>query len=249
MRYVKELALGALTLSVLSGCGSGSTGYVPQQAKEPPKATVEAGKETNLYPMTEGNQWTYSVEQRAQNAQGQQLNGDFEITFKVVKVEETPNGKVGTVELSKDGNVTDRQKWLVNDKGMYQLSASTSTKEGVLTEVMFSPMQTSIKFPVKVGEKYKWEGTATTMLNEVGKVTAESEVLETQIVDTDQGKRFSTIPIVTSGTFAGKNSKGTYGATSWYSPNVGLVRYRQEVLAANQIAGVLTFRLKAYVVK
>lgn len=248
------LTLGAAALAVLAGCGSGGGEYVPQQVKDVPKASVQPGEETNLFPMEEGNQWTYSTERTVQVTNSPATSRTSTVTFKVIKVENAADGKIGTVEISEDDKVTERQKWIATKDGLYQTSTSILEADGSMRDLAFNPRQLMVKFPVEKGSKFHWEGTGLTMLGESGKLSADSEIQEALTVDTDSGKRFSAIPVVTKGTFRGPKVTGDYAVTSWYSPGVGLVRFQQEVRGQEntnkaQIAGVLKLRLKAYVVK
>lgn len=235
---------------VAAGCGGGDKGYVPKQAKEPAKATIEQGQEASLFPLKEGNQWTYSVTQDMRLANNQQGSQVFELTFKVTKVEQSSQGTVGTIEVWNADKLRDRQTWIVNSTGIYQASSSIlNVKTGALTSSAMNPIQPALPFPVKSGQKFKWAGTGPTMLGEVGNMTSDAEVLPAQIIDTDLGKRFSAISVLAKGKYNLKTKTGEYVTTSWYAPGVGLVRFRQEVLVKDQLLGAQTFRLKAYVVK
>jgi hypothetical protein len=71
--------------------------------------------------------------------------------------------------------------------------------------------------------------------------------LAPQLVDAETG-RYSAIPVETRGTFATSDAKGLVASTAYWSPGVGLVRFRQEI-AINQVIAIQTLRLKAKAIR
>ncbi len=254
---LKWMVCGISAAIVLSGCGSKDSGYVANTIKEPEKAEVKSGEEKDLFPLAVGNQWTYTLEKQVAASTNQGGSEAYDITLKVVKVDQTANGTQALMEILRDEKVTDRQTWVVNDKGIYQLTASINDGKTGPKDIPMTPMQPALLFPAKAGSTFEWKGKGAAMVGKVGDMTSKSRVLDAQNVDSDMGKRFSTIPVETKGSFTVPGQKGEFASTVWFTPKVGMVRIIQSVQfvagtdAKNQalVRGTYIMRLKAYVVK
>lgn len=238
--FVSSTAMAAGLL--LAGCGSGGSGYKPTPSKPVDVAAVKPSDETSLMPLSVGNQWTYTG-QTGIRVQGKSQTQDFELTFKVVKVTPSANGKIADIEIVSNlpNAKTDRQRWEVNSKGIYQLAIGNPL-------VAFDPPQPVILFPADAERKFSWKGKGITPAGKQGSTTAESRILAPQIVDS-ASESVSAIPVETKGTLDVNNTKGQYLAMAWWAPKIGLVRYRQEVVIANQNVLVQILKLKAKTVQ
>lgn len=226
----------ALAVLALAGCkGGDSTGYVPVPPPKVEKASLKPGDEMSLFPVAVGNQWTYEVNTVVRNAKQQQTSNG-EITFKVVNVEETADGKKAQMEIWAKGKLTDRQVWTIGPKGIFKVSA------GLKTVTTFSPPAPIVLFPLDKYKTFTWEGLG-------GKVKrkASSRVLPVQEIDTDE-KRFSAYPIETKG----QNSDGklvqTTLETNWLVPGVGLVR-NHLIAVSPSVASEMRINLKSHTLK
>jgi hypothetical protein len=236
----------AATVVFASGCGSGpGSEYQGKPAAKIVPAQVRSGDEQILFPLKEGNQWTYSVDNQ-QSIGGQNSSGTAEITIRVAKVTPDAGGIRADLEtVDRNGKVNQRQSWAVSAKGIYQLATGNP-------QVVYSPPQPAILFPFKTGDGFEWSGTGITPLRRNGTSTNKNRVLAAQEVDTDEGP-ISAIPVESSGTFEAKDDKGQAikgmsVTTAYWAPNVGIVRYRQDLQFGN-IRASQTLRLKAKVLK
>lgn len=226
---------------ILAGCGSGGGGsYTPKQTKKVDPAVVAPGQEANLFPWKVGNQWTYTLEGMRMSQQGQQADPVRTITYKLTAVAPVEGGEKATFEISQDGAVMDRQVWLRNAKGIFQVSVSPAN-------VPFTPMQPALVFPVKEGAKFKWTGTGVVPGGDQGKSTTESTVVGPQEIDTESG-RMSGIAIETQTQWSSGNLKGMTNSVAWWTPGYGIVRFKQTAMA-NNVAVTQLLKLKSATLK
>lgn len=237
MRHQLSFIAIAAGSAMIAGCGSSGSAYKPTPAKPVEAANVKAGDEKLLFPLKEGNQWTYTG-QTVTRVQGRQASTDFEMVFKIVKVTPKGSGAVADIEVTTTlpNSKVDHQRWEVNDKGIYQVAVGNPP-------VAFNPPQPIALFPAEPDRKFAWKGTGVTPGGGNGTANLESKTLAAQEVDgaTD---RFSALGVETKGTFQVGKAKGQVASMAFWSPNVGLVRYRQEIMVGENVA-VQTLRLKA----
>ena len=239
--YVSICSIVLVSGLLASGCGSGQGKYQPQPQKPLPPAAVKPGDEASLFPLKTGNQWTYTVE--SQTRIGNQTGtGRTEMVFKVLEVTPGANGTVAKIEVKTTTRnaKSDSQIWEVNKSGIYQRSVG-------IPPVPFTPMQPVVMFPVEAGKKFSWKGTGLTAGGKLGASIIECRILPQQEVD-GEGARYTAIGVESRGTFTIGKTKGVMGALSYWTPGVGLVRYRHEVGYENRVE-VLTLKLKAKTVR
>ena len=239
--YVSICSLVLISSSLVAGCGAGQGKYQPQPQKPLPPTAVKPGDEASLFPLKTGNQWTYTVE--SQTRIGNQTGtGRTEMVFKVLEVTPGANGTIAKIEVktTTPNSKADTQFWEVNKTGIYQRSVGNPP-------IPFTPIQPVVMFPVDAGKKFSWKGTGLTAGGKVGTSTVDSKIMPQQEVD-GEGARYTAIGVESHGTFSVGNSKGLMASLSYWSPGVGLVRYRHEVGYENRIE-VLTLKLKAKTVR
>ncbi len=223
------------------GCGSSNAKPV-QNSPEVREVKVSAENQQSLFPFVEGNTWSFATEVVAEstNRPKQIMSGILE--YKVAKViQDSPTSKRAIIEVSSDGKKQDEQEWSSDEKGIFQISMKSP-------RVPFLPKQPVVRFPVKDQDTYRWEGTGLTPLGKQGSMRYAYKNDGMQTVDTEMGQ-MNGMFLQTGGTF--KATDGTVGqliVNAWFSPGVGLVRYKQEI----QVKGgksAITLRLKSYNVK
>lgn len=234
-----KLWIGAAALIVV-GCGPGKKqdAYVPQPTPDVPVAEVNASASEELFPLKVGNQWTYSVTMNRIQG-GRQLDPiQDEMTWKVTKVTPVEGGTKATIELSTGGETSETQSWLINEKGIYQITAGVDEKA-------FSTPQPVAIFPATEGTTFDWSGTGTVPISrDAGKITSSSKTLAPQEIDTGVGA-MSAIPIETNSKFVAGNISADSASTLWLAPGTGIVRYRQETVSRESKSGIVTLmRLK-----
>lgn len=237
-------------LVVLAGCGSGGgSEYKAQEPQPVQEMAIAAGEEAKVLPIKVGNTWVYEAEGQQTTPQGNQ-SSTSEVTFRIVDVKDSPDGKVVTFEVLSENNVTDRLKWRVSEKGIYQYSGSIrQTADAPLQEVVNNPPVRVMPFPAKAGDKLKMAVNGIRPATKPGQFNAENTIFGIQEVDTAMGRMKAlctgTEAIYTEGKVQFRSS-----STTWWAKDVGMVRYRQEVLAVNedgrQITQTTTLRLKSY---
>ena len=218
-----------------AGCGhGGGSAYQPKPVPKVEAVAVKEGIEQNLLPLDEGNQWTYTVSVTA-IAGGRRLGGEKEQTFKVAKVEPQGDGKKATFELWLDGKLSDRQVWLVNSKGIFQVATGLDLKP-------FTSPQPVIFFPVTPGATFDWNGNTPQ-----GASVVKSKVLGPQEVDTDSG-RVSAIAVSSNSQITTSKGKGSSSSTIWLCPGTGIVRFVQQETSGSRV-GQIVMRLKSHSLK
>lgn len=236
MMHCRICLVSLVALSVV-GCRSGGPpdAYKPQPVEKIPVATISAGNEKSLMPLDIGNEWTYTVEAGGVSTTGEKKTVSFELRWKVVDSVKTPNGDKITIAVTRNGKVEDRQIWLVNAKGFYQLSTGNPLKH-------FSAPQPVLEFPVSEGRTFAWKGSGPSALG-MGKMDVENKILAVQEVDTEVG-RLSAIPIESHTSIDTGEFKGRTTSTLWLTPSIGIVRFRTEASHPNGVSVVL-LRLKS----
>lgn len=189
-----------------------------------PAAATEALvlSEKSVFPAKTGSTWTYGYESAAQPTR-LSPGGSGELTFKVTKVSDNANGKQIDLEIRRRGELTDRQRWLVNSKGLYQISA------GVKEMIPFSPPQPLVLFDAKTNEPFNWKGTGLCPDGRAGKMQSRSTVLGTQEVDTETGRQAG-VAVQTITTFENPKNRGGLQVITWFKPDTGIVRMKQTML-------------------
>jgi hypothetical protein len=218
-------------LAVIGGCSAAGAagGYKPKPVEPVKPASVQPGQESVLFPAQEGAQWTFAGQSTSVTPQGTNQN-EVEVVFKIVKVEETPEGKLATIEVFTDGVLGDRVQWRVGPKGIVNVSASRRNPEtNQVTTVPYNPPYPMLSFPLKPGAS----STVTTSGVRPGAPDGPMKVtitnLGVQEVDTKGIGRVSAYAAETVSEFSNSNLKYRVVSTSWWAPDKGVVRYLQEV--------------------
>ena len=230
------LTAGLALLAV--GCGR-SGGYTPEPVTPPEPVVRKVGEEEKLMPLIEGSRWTYELETVSFADDKELGNNTQTLVFEVKRSSDTSTGRRASLELLLDDNAIDRQQWLVTNQGIFQVSVG-------LDNSVFSPIQPVLRFPATEGSKFSWTGIGICPDGTVGKSTADSIVLPAQKADSQMGV-FAAVPVESKIKFSSKVS-GVATNTTWFRPNVGIVRLRQEVFIGNR-RSVTTLRLKNYSLK
>lgn len=226
---------------VAAGCGNKSDGYQAKPMAKVEPLNFQAGQEKNLFPMTVGSQWVYTVEAAVRGPQGS--GGDRgEVTLLVKSVKDVPGGKRAEIDIIRNDQVQERTIWMVNDKGIYQVSSGRNN-------VLFNPPQLQFSFPYEKGKTFLWEGTGSLPDGGTGRMKVKSRILGEEEVDTETG-RVSAIAVQSMTTW--RNAQGVdmrMIGMSWWKPNEGLVRVRQELASPNGQSAVQLLRLKSSTLK
>jgi len=224
------------------GCGSssGPSTSVNKSAEPVVPATVRPGEEATLFPAVVGNQWTFDAEGTSVTQGHNPVSEHLEVKFKVTKVEQTPNGKAVEIEISTTEKVTNRQRWLINKDGIFL------TDTGLVLQPL-EPMQPMLKFPVKDGEKYTWVGTGPFGKVAKAKMSSDSVVKGSRLVDTEMGQMSAVLVDSNSKVDTGK-TKGVTQISIWFKPGTGIVRLEQG-LGFPGARQVETLRLKSFTPK
>ncbi|HMS53902.1 MAG TPA: hypothetical protein PKA27_00750 [Fimbriimonadaceae bacterium] len=229
---IANITIVGLAAIVAVGCGSKSKGtYQATAAKKVEPAKVTPGNEAELFPTKEGSQWVYETEQVT--SQGTQVG---EVIFKAVKVIPTGDGNKVQFEMENGGKVIDRQTWLINSKGIFQLTSGPQ-------QIPFDPPQPVLLFPAEQGRTFSWQGKGVTSGGQIGTSTIKSTIMGPQEIDTGTGAMSG---IAVQQTSEGKVGNQAFKTASmvWFVPKVGLARYKQQVAA-----GTITLRLKNFTSK
>jgi len=163
-----------------------------------PLAAAQDDKKPDLYPLTEGNKWQYSV-----SVMGNKVDVVTEVTASATK-----KGKTTATVTAKTPDGNDISEELTADaKGVYRASIS-----GVKTD---KPL-TIIKYPVKNGATWTEEIKINGMDAEV-----KTTVGDTEDVKVPAGK-YKATPHEAVIKIGGQEVK----ATSWYADGVGIVKQK-----------------------
>jgi hypothetical protein len=107
--------------------------------------------------------------------------------------------------------------------------------------------QTVIPIPAEAGKKFLWVGSGPTPIGLPGDTRIESEIQPAQEVDSNMG-RYSAVPVKSLSRYTVEGASGSSENTAWFSPGVGIVRYRQDTRKGTGRT-VIVLRLKTYTLK
>lgn len=224
MNRIELLIVSGLAVAAIAGCkggdaSAGGGGKTPVKSAEPIAAIdLKPGEEATIFPVAEGNQWTYKVEEAIGSKTGVN-RGSAEATFKITKVTDSPEGKDVEIEVSAGGKVTNKQIWRITKDGI------SSVASGVKLDKL-TPPQTIVKFPIKDGDKYSWSGTGI-VAGKPAKMKSNYTVKGSRVVDTEMGQvQALLIESDTTIEIDAKN-KGASRLATWYKPGTGLVRIQE----------------------
>lgn len=229
----------ALTVSaLLAGCGSGGgSSYKPKAVdKAAPLTPIAGGQEASLMPLTLGNEWVYESSIVLQQG-GQQATNQTDVTFKIVKTIPGADGTKGVLEIKTAEGQPERQTWLANPKGIYQVSAGSGNS------LPFTPAQPAVTFPIEKGRVITWMGTGLLPGGGRGASKLTQTILAEQEVDTAMG-RMVAYPVETRQTWGTGATAGQSASTVWWVPGTGIVRFRQEIVTG-QASAVQVLRIKS----
>lgn len=233
MTRLTSLALLGL---VSAGCSGGSSsGYVPQPVPHVEKAEIKPGEETTLMPLKEGNSWTYAVEAQRMAGGRSAGNAQGELTYRVASTTVEGNATRATLELISGGKTIEKQEWLANDKGVFQIGVGEKTEK-------FTTPQPVILTPLKDHPSFEWRGYGLCPDGKFGNIIVRSKILDLQEVDSEI-KRFSALPVESVTEYEGDGRKGNAASTTWFAPGVGIVRFKQEVVTGDR-ASIMLLKLK-----
>jgi hypothetical protein len=238
---MKPQLLAIIPILALAGCGKSD----PKQSKkaEPPAPKITAQNQRSLFPFSEGNSWNYDLEIVTEGKDRQKETRTGEIQYKVSKVTKGSDDSIrATLSVKEGGKVLDEQEWSIESNGIFQYSSKS-------VKTPFTPKQPVIRFPVKDQDEFKWEGTGMTPIGKPGKMkyAFKNDGIQKN-VDTEMGS-MPGLFMQSAGTFqASDGIAGELITNSWFSPGVGLIRYRQ-VIGLKGVNSAITLRLKSYNVK
>ncbi len=249
MRHALKWLAAAFAALSISGC-IGASGYRPQQQPKVEPVTVKNDDMASLFPLKEGARWVYAV---TTERQGEAGAAQSEWAIEVVRVKRSGENTTAVMQVSKLGQSGggDTMGWMVNPKGVFQTyysSAQGSTLD-------FQPAQLVLPCPWKEGQTFDYKGVGPFPTGGVGAMTVKSTVLGIQEIDTDV-KPMGAVAVEGVTTYAAKTKTGAplviggkavltkSVSTTWFAPNIGIVRLRQEVTGPN-VNTTITLRLKS----
>jgi hypothetical protein len=121
-----------------------------------------------------------------------------------------------------DGKLSEREIWLINKKGIYQVAVGKK-----LTRL--SSPQLMLGFPIKPGAKAAWKGTVVDDSGETRNMTV-TWVVNGEEQSDSANKTYNALKISGTGKVSGTNMSAQVNDAIWFAPGVGIVRRRQELI-------------------
>lgn len=208
-------------VGAVTGCG-GPTQYKPTVVPPPTPVTMEEFTAASIIPAKVGSAWTYDFETITETRVGSNSE-QGKMRFSVDGVKDTPKGPILQMSISKNGETMDRQAWQTSDRGLYQLTAGKDNAP-------FTPIQPLLMLPIKNNMKFSWKGKGICPDGNPGTMRVDSEVRGVEIIDTATGKE-SALAVETNTQFKSTKLTALLAVTTWYKPNVGIVRLKQALQA------------------
>lgn len=223
----------AMTLAALAGCGKGGgSAYKPKPVEEVPPAVIAKGSETNLLPLAVGNTWVYETQSTQVTPAGSQQSSG-EVTFRVTKVQEGPNGKTATIEVLNKDKVVEQMLWRVSEKGIFEVGDVRYATPGVPKPMIpTEPPLPLVVFPTEQGKVTKATINGLRPDGKVGEATYVITDEGVQEVDTNIG-RMSALAVRSRTEYKNDAVNYTYNRLAWWAPDKGIVRMVLELRLTN----------------
>lgn len=226
---------------VLCSCGPTTTPVT--QAKEQPVIYYEAKSAKDIFPFSEGNAWTYSVEVE-QYSQSGVRRGTGEQTNKVIKVRQIQEGTEADIQMLDAKNkpigvMTVR----VTDKGLYQIAVQGGNRR-------LSPdsPQPICLWPLKAGQKVTWKGkTLMPGTPALGSIVMTVEMKGEYETDTPAG-RFKAYRVDVTQKYRYQGTDYQTNQVMWFTPKVGLVKTQERIVSPKGV-NVFVMSLKSHTIK
>lgn len=186
----------------LVGCGNRSSGYTPKPAEEVKPVDLASVDKANVFPLKEGNSWTFESQVAITLPNGQSQTNTEDITLRVERIatdggetraeihvirEADLDPETGQLTEAASQQKADRSGWMVNSEGIYQTAGSRDL-------LNYSPALPSLLFALKQGEEQEFvttgplpAGSADNNTIPVRRMIVRHTALGPQQVDTERG--------------------------------------------------------------
>ncbi len=233
-----------LTIALfLSSCGGGRAS-APGGAKTPVVAE-KAQSAFDLFPVAEGNDWTYEMNERTTPRQAAPIANTYDLTFKCTKVTESGDSKdVEIAVTNKEGTVLERILFRVTPSEIYHLGYIIGGKQSLHSQPLLL-----ISYPVKTGHTYQWQAKGpVNSRGQIGDLKATVTVKgEVEADATAERIKAYRVDISMTQTLEGRTNR--IQSIYYFAPKRGLVRYWESRLFANGDQGEVLMRLKSHTFK
>lgn len=201
---------------LITGCGERGTMRAP--IGQEPVVEFTAEEQRALFPMVEGARWVYDVE-TVQQTGDRSEESTGEIVFEMSNVRDVNGGQEATLRITNDAAVT-ITSWRLDDTGLYQLTADNN--------IAFEPPQPIIPFPANRDHRFSYDGRGPSGIIGVTRINSESRIVGVERVDAPL-QEFRALAINQEGRFVADNEQEALSVVNtWWAPNVGLVRLRNQ---------------------
>ncbi len=186
----------------LVGCGNRSSGYTPKPVEEVKPVDLASVDKANVFPLKEGNSWTFESQVAITLPNGQSQTNTEDITLRVERIATDGGETRAEIHVIREADVdpetgqltetasqqkADRSGWMVNSEGIYQTAGSRDL-------LNYSPALPSLLFALKQGEEQEFvttgplpAGSADNNTIPVRRMIVRHTALGPQQVDTERG--------------------------------------------------------------
>ena len=184
------------------------------RAQEPVQKAEPPHKTPDYYPLKVGNKWHYLVV----------LSNGRKVVFlhQITKIEDVDGKRMARVETVVNGEIKSTEQICANADGVFRYRTD---------DVPYTPPACILKYPVKEGETWSAKLKIGDMPADVSSKSGSKE--EVQV----PSGTFQTIPVKTEMLASGSRVK----ITSWFAPEVGIVRQLIERQAGSVNMELLKF--------
>ena len=234
---------GIVAAAFALSCGPSNSG--PVTGAKTPVIDNVAESAHDLFPLTEGNDWTYSS-QRRQSFPGRPSQTDVsDRVLMVTKVTETGQGTDAEIEVTgEDAADTLLLLYRITDDGIYQLGHRRGDDK-----LMYSEPFLLLPWPIKEGETFSWEGNGPLLgTGAVGPM--KTTVLVRGYIEVDtHTDRYKACRVEVTETYTFDDVEYNTAKVFWFAPRVGLVRYNESVRADTGAAHEALLELTSHTIK
>lgn len=171
-------------------------------------------------PLDKGDTWNFDATLSRTTATAISEPQSLPFTYTITEVKREPRRITATFEFRNGDTLMERHRWLETPEGIFQLDAGKGTK--------FEPAQLIVPFPATGHRKFEWSGTGPKPVGGAGRWKIDGEVEAPEPVDTDEGPMMA-IPVTQTSSFGAITSS----STTWFRPDIGMVRFWQEIDGKN----------------
>ncbi len=237
-------AIGSAALAVLLGVAACGPSELPAAKPDAAEATdaTEGGSAHDLFPLAEGNRWTYTIEIEQHFADQAPAISVGTQVWHVAKVTDVDGGKQALIkELNEEEKAVGELVFLVTEDAVHLVSALANGKRYNLNP----PLPIGV-WPNEPGKTLTWSGTG---ISDDPNLELETTITAKGMMEVDTASgRVEAYRVDISTRPKGGGGNPASDSSYWFAPGKGIVRNVDKLLTQNAFRKT-TLKLKGETIR